>query len=229
MARARLTRCANNVRQLGLGLQQFVSDNHFYPLSVDGELDGSNRTTNFSTWAEAVEHHVGGANTRSAPSFIGRGVWLCPGVRSKGTLGDGFSSYGYNAFGIGVSSNFSLGVGGHYGFTHTIQPGDPPVVKPAVLVSEVLSPSEMMAIGDGFHGTGADLYSGQDLLWRHHSYTGFLDATPAKARHLAKASVVFCDGHVESPTLKSLFEDTTDDALVRWNRDHLPHREMLQP
>jgi hypothetical protein len=32
-----------------------------------------------------------------------------------------------------------------------------------------------------------------------------------------------CDGHIESPTLQFLFADTSDDALVRWNRDHQPH------
>jgi prepilin-type processing-associated H-X9-DG protein len=46
---------------------------------------------------------------------------------------------------------------------------------------------------------------------------------------LAKANVVFCDGHIESPSLKSLFEDAVDPALIRWNRDNLPHRELLQP
>ena len=102
-------------------------------------------------------------------------------------------------------------------------------MKPPVMASEIASPSDMMAIGDGFHGNGTEIYSGQDLFWRHDSYTGFQDATAPKTRHLAKANVVFCDGHVESPTLKSLFEDTTDAALVRWNRDHLPHRELLQP
>jgi hypothetical protein len=40
---------------------------------------------------------------------------------------------------------------------------------------------------------------------------------------------VLCDGHVESPTLKFLFADTSDEALSRWNRDHLPHREKLTP
>jgi prepilin-type processing-associated H-X9-DG protein len=44
-----------------------------------------------------------------------------------------------------------------------------------------------------------------------------------------KANVVFCDGHIESPTLSFLFADTSDAALARWNRDHLPHREKLSP
>jgi prepilin-type processing-associated H-X9-DG protein len=51
----------------------------------------------------------------------------------------------------------------------------------------------------------------------------------ATARHQGKANVVFCDGHVESPTLQFLFADTNDEALSRWNRDHLPHREKLSP
>jgi hypothetical protein len=41
--------------------------------------------------------------------------------------------------------------------------------------------------------------------------------------------MVFCDGHLESPTLQFLFTDTNDEALVRWNRDHQPHREKLSP
>jgi prepilin-type processing-associated H-X9-DG protein len=48
-------------------------------------------------------------------------------------------------------------------------------------------------------------------------------------RHQGRANVVFCDGHVESPTLQFLFADTSDEALSRWNRDHLPHREKLAP
>jgi hypothetical protein len=33
--------------------------------------------------------------------------------------------------------------------------------------------------------------------------------------------MVFCDGHVESPTLQFLFADTSDAALSRWNRVRL--------
>jgi prepilin-type processing-associated H-X9-DG protein len=45
--------------------------------------------------------------------------------------------------------------------------------------------------------------------------------------HSSQANFAFCDGHLESPTLKFLFADTSDDALRRWNRDHLPHPERL--
>jgi prepilin-type processing-associated H-X9-DG protein len=46
-------------------------------------------------------------------------------------------------------------------------------------------------------------------------------------RHQGKVNVAFCDGHVESPPLKFVFQNTNDAALVRWNRDHLPHRDKL--
>ena len=76
----------------------------------------------------------------------------------------------------------------------------------------------MMAIGDSMGG-GLAFYRG-DL--KHFETTGF-----ASSRHSGKANVLFCDGHVESPTLQFLFEDTSDEALSRWNLDHLPHREQL--
>ncbi len=224
MQRARQTQCANNVRQLGLALEQFVSERHVYPLAVDTEVDETTARTNFITWTSALEYQLGGDDYRSNPYFWDRGVWLCPSVRSKGILGRDFNSYGYNAYGVGASLD-SLGLGGHYGFTHVPAVGMPPVVKPPVSVSDIVAPSEMMAVGDGFHGTGTELFPGQGLFWRHSSFEGFSDAGKPKARHQGKANVVFCDGHVESLTLKVLFEDTTDAALVRWNRDHLPHRD----
>ncbi len=84
--------------------------------------------------------------------------------------------------------------------------------------SEVVNPAEMMAIGEVFRsriGFTRDAANGLTLL--------------AYQRHQGKANVVFCDGHVESPTLHFLFADTSDIAMVRWNRDHQPHRELLQP
>jgi prepilin-type processing-associated H-X9-DG protein len=78
----------------------------------------------------------------------------------------------------------------------------------------------MMAIGDSFFGDAFFLREDLKYLDRNGR---------ASARHQGKANVVFCDGHVESPTLQFLFTDTSDAALSRWNRDHQPHRERLAP
>jgi prepilin-type processing-associated H-X9-DG protein len=61
-----------------------------------------------------------------------------------------------------------------------------------------------------------------DLQWLEK--VGF-----ASSRHQGSVNVAFCDGHVESPSLGFVFTNTSDAALVRWNRDHLPHREKLPP
>ena len=81
--------------------------------------------------------------------------------------------------------------------------------------SGVAQPGAMMAIGDSFLGGG---FIVRNLL----EETVF-----APMWHDGKANVLFCDGHVESPTLDYLFVNTNNAALVRWNRDHQPHRDHL--
>jgi prepilin-type processing-associated H-X9-DG protein len=85
--------------------------------------------------------------------------------------------------------------------------------------SEVVTPSDMMAIGDSFHG---------GVFFVREELTIPDREGRASSRHQGKANVAFCDGHVESPTLKLLFEDTGDAALRRWNRDNQPHRDRLR-
>jgi prepilin-type N-terminal cleavage/methylation domain-containing protein/prepilin-type processing-associated H-X9-DG protein len=234
MKRARQIHCVNNVRQLGIGLHEFVSDNHIYPLESDVQYDKNTNPTNFYTWLETLGHQFGydyrSDTNKSSVSYWNKGIWLCPGVQSKNISDPGFvCSYGYNAFGIGAKLS-SLGLGGHYGFLHVTNGNTNgfPDVKPPVSESDIVSPSEMMAIGDGYKGQGNQLYGGDSLFWRENYFSGgFFPTSMNDARHHGKANVVFCDGHVESPTLQYLFEDTSDEALSRWNRDHLPHREKL--
>jgi prepilin-type N-terminal cleavage/methylation domain-containing protein/prepilin-type processing-associated H-X9-DG protein len=225
-ARAQQIRCESNVRQLGIGLGQFLSDNHFYPLYFD-TVTNMNGQAAILPWNDEVARQLGD-NPRAVGYWI-RGIQLCPGVSAKEVATDeGYGSYGYNVWGIGFSVN-SLGLGGTHG------PGGVPngalwVLKPPVSESAVVAPSEMMAIGDGFHGSGDKIVCGDALLWRHVynlSPGRGNNTAAANARHRGKANVFVCDGHVESPTLKFLFEDTSDVALVRWNRDHLPHRDRL--
>ena len=102
----------------------------------------------------------------------------------------------------------------------------------------------MIAIGDNFYGAPSFVADG--LLFGRTTDSGLTSwasvinssggkydlvesTTRSRNRHQSKANMVFCDGHVEAPTFKSLYEDTSDEALSRWNRDHQPHREMLMP
>ena len=78
----------------------------------------------------------------------------------------------------------------------------------------------MMAIGDSFDA---------GVVFMRDDLNDLLRYGNTLTRHQGKANVVFCDGHVESPTLQFLFADTSDAALSRWNRDHQPHREKLAP
>src|SRR5439155_10639719 len=91
--------------------------------------------------------------------------------------------------------------------------GSPPVPEPAVAV-----PADMMAIGDSIDGTVVF----QRWLLEFNKFPGWARTQFGRAsdRHQGRVNVLFCDGHVESPAVKFVFEDKSDAALVRWNRDH---------
>lgn len=207
--RAQQVRCVGNLHQLGLGIQNFVADNHAYPFAIAG----TNSDTP-GTWIGQLER---GGFDISMPKkyFLAEGVWHCPAARWKVNLPDGFIplSYSYNAYGdarLGYATN-ALGLHGRF-----ISPSqlDAPVPE-----TEVVCPSDMMAIGDSFSG-GAFFMRELDLPWLEK--VGF-----ASSRHQGRVNVAFCDGHVESPSLGFVFTNTSDAALVRWNRDHQPHRDSL--
>jgi prepilin-type processing-associated H-X9-DG protein/prepilin-type N-terminal cleavage/methylation domain-containing protein len=207
-ARAQRIQCANNLHQLGLGLQNFLTENHSYPSAfalTKSDIPGR-------WWADQLER--GGFDTTTpATNFFEKGVWHCPSAHWPNIGPGDFLSYGYNAFGVlkvGDRPN-ALGLHGHY------NPSSGTLIP--IAESEVANPSDMMAIGDDLFGF---IYfmrvdSVENKKWN------------ASSRHQGRANVVFCDGHVEPPTLEFLFEETSDEALSRWNRDHLPHRERLSP
>jgi prepilin-type processing-associated H-X9-DG protein/prepilin-type N-terminal cleavage/methylation domain-containing protein len=214
--RAQLFHCVSNLHQLGLGLQSFVAANHAYPSCRAGmasEIPGS--------WMNQLQQ--GGFDTqqgafdisRPKPFLLTEGVWRCPTARwDQRVAGGGIpTSYGYNAFGILKLQNPTNALGLHGKFISSSQLFAP------VPESEVSSPGEMMAIGDSFEG-GNYIMREPDLAYLERC--GF-----ASSRHNGRANILFCDGHVGSPTLKFVFTDSIDAALVRWNRDHQPHRDRL--
>jgi prepilin-type N-terminal cleavage/methylation domain-containing protein/prepilin-type processing-associated H-X9-DG protein len=227
-ARAQRTRCANNVHQLGQAMQLFTSENHVYPLRLNSGYTKGKDTEHFTSWNAALENEMSKHFPRENWAEP-KGVWHCPTVERPPEFppSRGFQEYGYN--GNGVSSIFAvnaLGLGGH-------RP-DQNSYAPPVKEQEIAAPSEMMAIGDAFHGDKNVVQDGSGLwrgdLWQDFNPQANVDSTKRSlSRHQGKANVVFCDGHVESPTLRFLFQDTSDAALVRWNRDLQPHRDRLGP
>ena len=227
--------CANNVRQLGVALQEFKADHNSYPPFLDPSDHSENRN-----WKNALGYQMG---IHTNNSYFPKGVWHCPAAyRPSNEIWNqhpesGYDDYGYNANGIGpwISTNNTLGLARHW---LPSKPNESPIPIVRVNESEVASPSEMYAIGDALLGSSIAIVDGVSILGRISEHMGasfghgFTDPESTKrsyARHQGKANVVFCDGHVESPTLKYLFEDTSDEALRRWNRDHQPHREKLSP
>ena len=224
---ARRTHCANNLRQLGQAMQMFVADKHSYPLVAMEEPDHIN------SWSKTL---AGAgldipAQWEKPAHYPPQSIWHCP----SAYLPQGFdfqADYGYNCYGMSAYTDTnSLGLGGHHIWKDISHQPAPPVNE-----SEVVSPSEMMEIGDGFKGGNGVILDGEPYLWRTYgvremggSFSTVGSTKRSYARHQGKANVVFCDGHVESPTLQFLFTDTSDAALSRWNRDHLPHRERLAP
>ncbi len=191
-SKAQQIRCVSNLHQVGLALQAFLADNHAYPL---GPL-----------WAPRLERQGFGISL-PATNFLKKGVWLCPAAH----VSNGSMSYGYNQFGVLRTGNLtnSPGLHGHW------EPGSPTM---PIRESEVVAPTDMMAIGESFSGSADFMRApSQELARLGNTF----------ARHSGRANVLFCDGHVESPTLTFLFDDASDPALARWNRDHLPHREQL--
>jgi prepilin-type processing-associated H-X9-DG protein/prepilin-type N-terminal cleavage/methylation domain-containing protein len=214
-ARARRIQCANNVHQLGLALVEYSGENNVYPFNHD--------------WMDVLEEQMrkGYVKGIDSHSFMINGVWRCPGfeVPKEWKTPVIFPSYGYNVLGINGQFGLAFDSPGY-------SPGWNHEKGPVVRVTSLVDPSEMIAIGDGFCGDGSSIEDLGGMIGR----IGIVRDKPnsmvtarANARHQGKANMVFCDGHVETPTLKFLFEDTNDNALVCWTRDHQPHRELLPP
>ena len=191
--RAQRIQCISNLHQIGLALTGYLTDHHLYP----------------ENWFFKLELEMAPSSSPTEWS----GVWRCPAAQFR--IGPPFKNYyGYNAFGVlsvGSPTN-ALGLGEYY---------DPlSGIEIHLSESQVVVPSDMMAMGDSFVGAANFMREPVSDLLRYGN---------TLSRHQDKANVLFCDGHVESPRLAFVFDNTSDAALVRWNRDHQPHRDQISP
>jgi prepilin-type processing-associated H-X9-DG protein/prepilin-type N-terminal cleavage/methylation domain-containing protein len=223
--KAQQIKCVSNLHQLGIALQSFVTDNQAYP-----SLMGPTNSENPGWWFTQVE--TGGFGKAQLPTnflFVAKGTWRCPSAPDTfpwpgEDQGLPFEcTYGYNVFGVasgvGITNN-ALGLRGNLAQAGGIFPGSyGNKAFELVKESEVAVPSDMMAMGDSIVG---------DIRFLRLDLAYLDKYGRATARHQGRINVVFCDGHVESPTLKFLYDDLSDTALARWNRDHQAHRERAE-
>ena len=230
--------CEGNLRQIGMGITEFLDDFHVYPLGVNQA--GFSRglyQDHGRDWYDALNRnyfHLPPVQVRKDGAIIipTWGIWHCPStrrpaawdqaIRWKGAI---WVEYGYNENGVGTHDSASLGVG-RVTDVHTIGRLN---YRPTP-ESGVVSPSDMIEAGDGILGWGSSSWEGSDeigVALRATWFQRFNDTQRVMSRHNGSVNVVFCDGHVESPKASSLFNLTNSASLARWNKDHQPHPELL--
>ncbi len=204
-----MVKCKNNVRQIGLGLAMYVTDEMKYPRLFENSAVS---TFNVRWWFQSLEPYAGAAWTNA--------LYHCPAMKFSEnftTNGNGVQaqgSYGYNADGTerysGITENLGLGKA-------TSMPTQPSISESAVLV-----PVDMIAISDGPAGgfVGIGLIEPTTNTAAHANATSF---DWRASWHKAGENVVFCDGHTEQIKRAGLFDPTI--AARRWNNDHEAHQE----
>jgi len=169
-------------------------------------------------WGDQLERGGFGIS-KQQEYFWESGVWRCPSTHwPYNETAQHTPFYAYNAFGALRVCNRTNALG-LFGQTVTGTEGTTTEIV-GVPESEVVAPSDMMAIGDNM--TPSWLF-----FMRHVADAGWKAKWQSEisSRHQGRVNVLFCDGHIENPKLAFVFQDTNDVALIRWNRDHKPHLE----
>jgi len=243
--------CKSNLHQWGTGLRMYVDDSKGYPLDTVESRDPSLGVWADQTWYMRLGPYTGakwptynGITKQFTPD---KPVLGCPAYdRLPNPIYDWiFGSYGYNGRGL---TNLGL-----IAWTYQLDLSTGMSPDPTVRDSQIVNPSDMIAIGDailgqslppdGSPGLGAagdyELAPALGSLSIGVIWTmlgrGPYDPAAAPAigyvrqRHDGRFNVLFCDGHVEGLKVRDLFDLGQDRVLKRWNRDNLPHRELLGP
>lgn len=210
---ARAAICGGHQRQLGIALQQYVTNNGgWYPVGIDHHAVNELREwlwppqlrqfTNGDT--KVMQCPETGPETLWTPTFgSGQPAYYGYEADEVRILGSSHTfSYGYNVWGanIGVVPNPGLGVyRDHdvFGETHEKQ---------------VLLPSDMIAFADS---TLWDYWSGYIGIYRVGQFPSDI--------HQGASNILFCDGHVERLLQADIINIHDPRVNRRWNKDHQPH------
>lgn len=203
-AKAQMTKCMNNHRQIGLATLMYVNQNEKYPGCILTSPFGyiwplrlfTQMGTNRASFDCPSNHRKYWWSTNTNPSLMGRYDFLAASGSGAGM------SYGYNDWGLrDPFLEPQLGLGGD--------------VPPEMSESRVRNPSDMIMISD----------SRSDYSWDGNIDAKQSDQWPGK-RHNGRTSVMFCDGHAETELRKKIVDPASDKWRRRWNNDNQPHMEI---
>ncbi len=196
---ARRSSCSSNLRQIGLGVLQYLQDyDETYPLST------IYTTTNIAAWPQEIFPYVKSTQVFSCPSDKGSlgtmqgipnnsGGEYVANFHTSYVAADGSQSGGANKWGLFVA---------------------PSAVTPAVTLASLITPSTLVAITDGGSaGMTASPWI-DDATLRERAFLlaqpGYFTASAASTasgrtswaappnRHLETDNVLFADGHVKA-------------------------------
>jgi len=234
-AQSRSTTCKNHLRQMGMALQMYVHEHeNKYPYCAnpsDHSLDDSVGPANTRYWWAKLWPYYPVKWTDAA--------YHCPGY--KGAIAGPhdshapYGSYGYNAFGVAPPFVGYIDASRGIDIQFTNWFGLGPQCHPksrlrAVSESQVIVPSEMIALGDSrfLSGNAIGIPGGADVLTCGVlNRIKFPEFSFDPARHGRNYNHAFCDGHVSAMNPWVLFNPTNTAAM--WNYDHQPHSELWIP
>lgn len=202
--------CISNLRNFGVALNSFAADQGVYPLYHNPDFFRGINTSHMQTWDAALAINGLGIPQAQAFTFQSQKIFQCPnaGPPASWPADLGYSHYGYNVYGLGVP-------GESYGLNEvTLELQYKPVA-----ISQVLSPSQMYAIGDGFKGWQNAIEDGSSVLRRHVSAADkYASSARAGKRHSGAANVAAVAGNVSAISLHDLFQSESAEHLFNWNR-----------
>lgn len=205
--------CANNLRQLGVGVQQFAAENNGYLLKGwfnqgPNYGSGANDTSwgyTAGEWAgwdrvllDYLEQGTPGPNGKRVYTEKSASLCRCPADKTKGN----------------VFSNYQIGVGAipnSYRFNASMQElGQERAIKLITLPSQ----SKLILIADGvfknYHHVRLNDANEPGKISRANSNN------IAATRHSGAANYLFADGHVERLKWEETWDRTTPGADSSW-------------
>ena len=249
--------CISNLRQIGIALGMYVTEQRSYPITAfetDPALSpvyasGPGWDVFLSPYLVVDPNRVPDLSNPLLRSNKADSVWICPSysrLLSNPLRAIGLS-YGYNRGGVsgswssdpprpdgeGVPPRSSqLGLGGEV------------MRRPirglqdirAIREQEVRNPSGMIAAGDsGFGlfqvGNKYEPSGTANLSWGIVHPSSVIGPESygrwVLKRHRGRWNVLFCDGHVATIRIRNLFGFRVDDVRRLWNKDDQPHREFV--